>query len=310
MHWKCLALDTPPWLGSVCWSLAWLPWAAGFGIFGRGEGTFATVTSVRGETYEMATSGIYAFNSQRLVAEGVGWDIFTLLVAVPALLAALPALATGSFRGQLFVIGALAYFFYQYFMYALAWAFGPLFVLFIAIYAASLVGIVWIAADIGVAGIEQRFSHRFPRRAMAILSITMGVLLLLMWTQRIASGLAGDPSGGMLLGSTTMVVQALDLGLIVPLALFTGLMAWRGQAIGYLLSSIVVVQMVAMAAAISAMLLSASVATGVLEVVPLAIFGGTALAASALGVQMYRSVLPLTIEDEVGRFRLAMTRVR
>ncbi|MDZ4065132.1 MAG: hypothetical protein U1E22_10765, partial [Coriobacteriia bacterium] len=51
---------------------------AGVGVFGRGGDATASVVSVRGETYEMVTEGTYAYNAQRVVAEGVGWDIFTL----------------------------------------------------------------------------------------------------------------------------------------------------------------------------------------------------------------------------------------
>ena len=76
--------------------------ASAVGLFLRGDGAFEPVTSVRGERYEMATTGDDAFNAERIVAEGIGWDIFTLLFAVPALLAALPSLAKGSLRGRLF----------------------------------------------------------------------------------------------------------------------------------------------------------------------------------------------------------------
>jgi hypothetical protein len=37
-----------------------------------------------------------------------------------------------------------------------------------------------------------------------------------------------------------MVVQIMDLGMIVPLALFTALAAWQGRPIGYLLSIVFV----------------------------------------------------------------------
>lgn len=56
----------------------------------------------------------------------------TLALAVPALLAAVPAVARGSLRGRLLALGLLVYFFYQYLEYAVFWAFGPLFPLFVA----------------------------------------------------------------------------------------------------------------------------------------------------------------------------------
>ena len=266
---------------------------AGAGIFLRGGETFEAVVSVRGETYEMAATGIYAFNAKRLVAEGVGWDVFTLLFAVPALLLALPGIARDRLGPKLFAIGILAYLFYQYLMYAMTWAFGPLFLLFIAIYALSLVAVAWLVSRVRVSELPARFGDRFPRRGMAVLSFVLAALLVVMWLGRIVPALKGDIHG-VLLGQTTMVVQALDLGLIVPLAIFTGVTAWRGSPMGYLLSSTVVVKAFAMASAICAMLLVAWIYEGRLEVPPLIIFGAAAAVSAWLGVRMFRSLEPTT----------------
>jgi hypothetical protein len=264
---------------------------AAAGIFLRGGETFVTVTSVRGETYEMATTGIYAWNAKRLVAEGVGWDLFTLLFAVPALLFALPGLLRDRLGAKLFALGILAYLFYQYLMYAMTWAFGPLYLPFVAIYALSLVAIAWVVSRVPVAELPDRFGDAFPRRGMAILSFVLAALLLLMWLGRIVPALTGDVQG-VLLGQTTLVVQALDLGLIVPLALFTGVTAWRGSAMGYLLSSTVVVKAFAMASAICAMLLVAWAYEGRLEVPPLILFGTAAAVSAWLAVRMFGSLEP------------------
>ncbi|MGC9398334.1 MAG: hypothetical protein ACP5HM_04290 [Anaerolineae bacterium] len=264
---------------------------AGAGLFLRGDGSFEPVVSVRGEHYEMATTGVYAYNAVRVVAEGIGWDIFTLAFAVPALLATLPALARGSLRGRLFAAGLLGYLFYQYLMYAVTWAFGPLFLLFIAIYALSLTALAWILSTIPVAQLDQRFSERFPRRGMATFCFLMGTLLVLMWLGRILPALSGEIDG-MLHGQTTLTVQALDLGLIVPLAFFTGVTAWQGRPVGYLLCSITVVITFAMSAAICAMLISAWTFEGSPEIVPLIIFGAAAATTLGLGLRMYRSLQP------------------
>ena len=263
--------------------------ASASGIFARGDGSFEPVVSTRGEHYEMATTGVYAYNSVQVVAEGVGWDIVTLLIAVPALLAILPALARASLAARLLAVGILAYLFYQYLMYAVTWAFGPLFLLFVGIYALSLTAIVLIVARIPVAELPHRFSDEFPRRGMAVLAFLLALLLVAMWLPRVGSATNGNIQG-VLHGQATLVVQALDLGLIVPLAVFTDVTAWRGHAIGYLLCSTVVVKAFTMAAAICAMLLSAGAFTGRLQVAPLAVFAVAAVATAWLGSLMYRSL--------------------
>lgn len=246
---------------------------AAIGAFMRGDGSSAEATSIRGETYSYATTGVYAYNPERVVAEGVGWDWVTLFLAVPALLIALPSVARGSLRARLFVLGLLGYFVYQYLMYSVFWAFGPLFVPFIAIYSASAVAIVMIVATIDVAELPGRFGKRFPGRTMAVVSSAMALMLVAMWSQRIAAAYRGDWAQAGLLGMPTLTVQAMDLGIIVPLALATAVLIWRGHRWGYLLAPIFAVKGVTMAGAICAMLISAALLEGQLEVVPFAIFG-------------------------------------
>jgi hypothetical protein len=88
------------------------------------------------------------------------------------------------------------------------------------------------------------------------------------------------------------VVQALDLGLIVPLAFITGVLILRSKPAGFLLASVFAVKAFSMASAICAMLLSAWAYEGSLEVPPLIIFTSAAAASLMLGIKMYRSVIP------------------
>jgi hypothetical protein len=181
----------------------------------------------------------------------------------------------------------------------MAWAFGPLLVLFIAIYGASMAGIVWIFSTISLPALAEGVSDKFPRRSMAALCFVMGAVLIAMWGQRIAAGYQGDWANAMLAGETTMVVQALDLGLIVPLLLFTGVTVLRRRPVGYLLSSVLVVKAVAMASAIAAMLVSAALVEGRLDIGSFAIFTGAALAAMWIAYRIFATIAPAR-QDVVG----------
>jgi hypothetical protein len=262
--------------------------AAGAGVLLRGTGAFDSVTSVRGETYEMATDGVYAFNAMRVVAEGIGWDVFTLAVAVPALLITSIWVARGSFRGRLIAAGMLGYFAYMYLEYAVTWAFGPLFPLFVAIYAASLVGLVWIGARLAGQGLTDRFDARFPRRRWAAISLGMAFLLTVLWAERIVQGLSGEIAG-LLHGETTMTIQALDLGLMVPASVVIAVLALRRNPAGLAAAAAFAVTFTAMSAAIGSMLVSAWLVTGTLELPPIVIFGLAAVGGLAIGLRMYAS---------------------
>lgn len=277
----------------LCGAIAALAGAvAAIGVFARGDGSVATVTSVRGVSFEMVTTGVYAYNGQRLVAEGVGWDVFTLVIAVPALLVGAWLVARGSFEGRLFTMGVLGYLLYQYLEYAVAWAFGPLFLPFVALYGASLVALVgtgWLVARDGVQG---RFSASYPRLGWTALSVTMALMLTLMWLARIRTALGGDLAAAGLTSETTLTVQALDLGLVVPALVLSAALVWHGSDAGRAFATSLSVAFVGMAGAILSMLLSAAVVEGVAEVVPLAIFGTAGAVGLVVAARMYRSVDP------------------
>jgi hypothetical protein len=264
--------------------------ASAVGVVGRGDRVVETVTSVRGETYDMLTSGVYAYNAERVVAEGVGWDLFTLLVAVPVTLVGAWLMWRGSFWARLVVAGMLGYFLYQYLEYSVTWAFGPLFPLFVGIYAASLVGLGAVAVDLAHVGVADRFDEAYPRRAWPALIGAMSLLLTVMWLGRIARGLT-DGVDGLLFGVTTMTVTALDLGLVVPISVALAILTWRRSAVGTAAAAAYSVTFVAMSAAITSMLLSAWVVEGVAEIVPIGIFGAAIGLGLWLAFRIRRSVI-------------------
>ncbi len=249
----------------------------------------------------MATTGVYAYNAQRVVAEGVGWDIVTLALAVPALLVAAPLVARGSFRGRLFAAGLLGFFLYQYLEYSVTWAFGPLFLMFVGIYGLSLVTIGWLAWSLMVDHPSELLGQGFPRRRWAALNLALSGLLTMMWLQRIV--LAWGGQSDMLMGETTLTVQALDLGLLVPASVLSAVLVLRRTQLGYALASAFGVTFVAMTTAITGMLLSAWAVEGSLEIVPVAIFALASLSATRLLVLIYRG--PLNVERASTRPRRA-----
>jgi hypothetical protein len=260
--------------------------AAALGVFARGDGSYATVTTARGEQIEIATTGVYANNAQQLVAEGVGWDIFTLVVSVPLLLLGAVLVGRGSFRGTLLAAGMLGYALYAYLEYAVTWAFGLLFPLHVAIAAMSVVALIG-AGSLVATGLASRFSNGFPRRGWAALSVSMGVLLTVLWAGRIAEGLSA--SVPILHGETTMTVQALDLGLVVPMLLVLPILAWRRIPAAMAASTAFAVTFVTMSGAIASMMISSWLVTGVPAVPPIVTFSLACIAGLALLSRMFSS---------------------
>ncbi len=270
--------------------------ASGAGLLLRGDLATMPFVTVRGEHVDVLMDGVYRFNGKAVAAEGVGWDAVTFFLVIPALALLLPALWRGGLAARLATTGLLAYLLYQYLEYATLLAYGPLFIVYVAIVAVSLSAIVLLVADIDIAGLGDRFTARFPRRGVVALGLFMAALLSAMWLPLIARTFRADVVEE-LAGATTLVVQAFDLAVMVPLGLFLAVTVARRLPVGYLLASVLVVKAIALASAIVAMLLFEASATGELAAVPIAIFALTAMASAVLGVRVYRSIAPVLSES-------------
>jgi hypothetical protein len=221
----------------------------------------------------------------------VGWDAVTLFLVVPALLLAAPGVWRGGLRSRLLAAGLLVYFLYQGLEYAMFLAFGPLFPVYVATFAVAGSALAVLASTFDLGALAAAVdTERFPRRAVAGLGVFMALLLAAMWLPMVLTNLTATTVEP-LDGATTLVVQALDLGFLVPLGIFTAVLVGRRAPVGYLLASVVVVKAVAMATAIVAMLLVEGAETGELAVPPIVLFALTAGAAAAIGSRVFRSVL-------------------
>ncbi len=263
--------------------------ASGAGVFLRGDLATQTVTTLRGVTVDVLTNGVYRFNGEAIASEGIGWDLVTLFLVVPALAISLPSLWRGSLRAGLIVAGILAYFTYQYFEYAVALAYGPLFLVYVAIGGLSISTLAVIVGSIDLGTLPGRFGPGYPRRGLIGFGIFMAVLLAGMWLPLVAKTVNLDAVADLGAG-TTLVVQAFDLGILVPLGLFTALCVYRRTAIGFVLASVVAVKGVALGAGIAAMLVVEALATDILQPVPIVAFALISLVSAILAVRLFGSI--------------------
>ena len=115
------------------------------------------------------------------------------------------------------------------------------------------------------------------------------LLSVVMWLPLIAGTLT-DTSVPQLYGGTTLVVQAVDLGFLVPLGLFTAVTVYRRLPVGHLLSAVVIVKGASIALGIVAMLVVEWLTTGEPQLPPIVLFGLTSLAGLAIAIRIYRGI--------------------
>lgn len=212
--------------------------AVSAGIFYDTPGSPIHMVTVRGDEATFQGSGLYAFDPALVAREGVIWDIVDLIVTVPLFAIAIALSARNSLRGRLLLAGFLAYVFYRYLMYATMSALNPMFLVYVVIFGLAPIAFVMNLRSIDVEQLPQVVSASFPRRLFIAYATALGVALVVMWLTRIVPIMTSGRFPSDIAGMTTLEVQALDLGLVVPLCFSTAYLLWRRSAWGYLLAAL------------------------------------------------------------------------
>lgn len=226
--------------------------AAGMGLFYDTPGQPYPLTSFRGEQVTINGHGLYFYDTVSTAAQMQANDLITLLVGLPLLAASAWLAFAGSLRGRLLLAGTLGFFLYTYMSMSMLTAYNPLFLAYVALFALSLYAFVLAMLSFDLADLPQHFSPRLPRGWIAGVLFAVGGFLLLAWLGRVGAPLLSGQAPA-LENTTTLVIQAMDLTLIAPLAILAGVLLLRRSAWGYLLASVAVLKSLTMALAVSAM---------------------------------------------------------
>jgi hypothetical protein len=145
-----------------------------------------------------------------------------------------------------------------------------------------------LMVDVGT--LPAHISARFPRRLVAGVALAIGGLIALLWLGRIVPPLlAGTPPVG-LESYTTLVIQVMDLGIIAPTAILTGVLLLRHAPLGYVLAAVVQVFGASMGAAVTAMVVGQALAGVPMALAEIVVFPTLALVNVALIVVLLRSI--------------------
>jgi len=212
--------------------------AAATGIFYQTAGAHINFVTVRGEHATYQGSGLYYYDPASVAREGIIWDVIDLCLALPLFIVAIVLTWRGLLRGQLLLGGMLFYFFYKYMMYAVMLSFNPLFLVYVAIFALSAVAFFLNLGGIKVSSLPAHISTNFPRWLFIVFTLIMSAALIVLWLGRIIPYTLAGRFPDELAGLTTLVTQAFDLGIVVPLLLSTAVLLWRHSLWGYFLGGI------------------------------------------------------------------------
>jgi hypothetical protein len=196
----------------------------------------------------------YARETASWRAQGIGQDWFDLLVVVPVIVTGAIGLRRGSRAARIVLGGALIYSAYSFVLYAFAVHFNALFL----VYCAGLGSSVFSVAGLLVTAFCERAQEFAPTDATRLagwLLGAVGAVFAVLWLSEIIPALVrGVPPASLAEGAFfTNPVHVLDLSLVLPLLIASGVSLARGQPFGYAVAPVMLVFNVIMPLAIVSM---------------------------------------------------------
>jgi hypothetical protein len=241
----------------------------------------ASFSSLFSQPVALDGEGLYRRDSVSAAAQERAQDLVTLVFGLPLLAAGFFLSGNGSRGGRLLLSGAIGYFLYCYGMMSIGSAYNEFFLLYVALFAMALYGLILSVYAIDAEGLAAVCRERYPRRSAIGLCIAVGLFLALAWLGRILGPLLsrGTAPAAIDAGST-LFVQAFDLGILVPAAILSALWLLRDDPRGYIAGSVLIVKGAAEGLAVAAMGFN-MLRVGVSESLPM-ILGFLVLAISAM----------------------------
>lgn len=197
------------------------------GIWSSGKIDLATIETVRGTTVRLYGTGLYAHMSEDVAIQGIAQDYISLFFALPALLVTILR-SHVSTRARLVQTGILGYLLVTYLFYLVMAMYNELFLLYVLLLTTTFYAFITSLTALLRDYEAKRFSLSSSLRTQGIFLIINASAIALLWLSVILPPLFDrsiyPPS---LEHYTTLIVQGLDLGLLLPLCLYCGVMAIR-----------------------------------------------------------------------------------
>ena len=152
--------------------------------------------------------------------------------------------------------GTLGYFLYTYISYTFLWMYNPFFIVYVVLMSLNLYAFIICIMSFDIEKMPAMFNKNLPVKILGVFQIFIGFVIGMMWLGKIAPSIFGEATPVGLEHYTTLVIQGLDLGIVVPTAVLSGILIIKRKPFGYLLSSVVITKGVTMLTCISAMIIN------------------------------------------------------
>lgn len=257
------------------------------------EGTPYPLTTFRSENVMINARGLYYWDTVSSAAQMQANDLVTLVLGLPLLTISFWLSLRNSLRGRLLLAGTLGFMLYTYITMCFGTAYNPLFLVYVALFGLSLFAFVLVMMSFDLPSLPQYFSDKLPRGWIAALLFGTAGFLLLAWLGRIAASFTPGAIPA-LENATSMFIQAMDLGIIVPTCILSGILLLRRSAWGYLLASVGMLKFLTLGISVSLMGLNMWRVGVPISGVELVIFPSIAIANVLMTILLLKNIVPVT----------------
>ncbi len=198
----------------------------------------AVLLAVAGNIIALSVPRIYASLTPVFFPQAIAQDIADLALVAPAWLILAIMGLRGSLRAYLLWLGVLTFTIYNYVIYTFSVPFGPLFLLWVAVWGLTLYAAIGGIAVADHKAIAASFKNQRAVTFVAWFLMITAVLFGMLWlSEDIPALLSGNTPQSLIdMALPTNPVHILDLAFFLPAVIITGIMLLKQKPLAYTLA--------------------------------------------------------------------------
>lgn len=206
-------------------------------------------------------SGLYVEDAPSLVAQALGQDLITLVVALPTLIISMIYAYQGSTRGRLVWLGSVTYLLYTYISYSVMSQFNAMFLAYVGISGLALYALIGGIVSTDREAVVAAFGPRTPRLIVGVFMVLVAALFYWLWLSDVlpAVQMGTAPQSVLEADIPTNPIHVLDMAWILPAMVIGALALFRKRPLGYIIAGALLSYAVLLALAINAMVVAQAI---------------------------------------------------
>lgn len=198
----------------------------------------AALLAIAGSIISLSVKSIYAGLTPAFFPQALAQDIANLAIVSPMWIILAVLALRGSLRAYLLWLGVLTFTVYNYVIYTFSIPFGPLFLLWVAVFGMCIYSLIGGVTALDHKTVKSSFTSSRAVKVVAWFLIITAVLFSFLWLSEDIPALLSNtrPQSLVDMALPTNPVHILDLGFFLPAVILTGVMLIKGKALAYTLA--------------------------------------------------------------------------